>query len=92
MPWCDTTAECERKKFIDDLRDRRYSMSELCAKYGISGKTGYTWIERFRLEGVQGLDDRSRAPLVVHNQAVVDQAWCAPGADRARQAAAERST
>lgn len=41
----------ERKKFIDDLLDRRYSMSELCCKYGISRKTGYKWIERFRLEG-----------------------------------------
>ena len=68
MPWSETTAMGERKKFIDDLLDRRYSMSELCSKYGISRKTGYKWIERFRLEGVQGLEDRSHAATVVHNR------------------------
>ena len=68
MPWSETTAMGERKKFIDDLLDRRYSMSELCGKYGISRKTGYKWIERFRLEGVQGLEDRSHAATVVHNR------------------------
>ena len=68
MPWSETTAMGERKKFIDDLLDRRYSMSELCIKYGISRKTGYKWIERFRLEGVQGLEDRSHAATVVHNR------------------------
>jgi putative transposase len=68
MPWSETTAMGERKKFIDDLLDRRYSMTELCGKYGISRKTGYKWIERFRLEGVQGLEDRSHAATVVHNR------------------------
>ena len=79
MPWSETTAMGERKKFIDDLLDRRYSMSELCGKYGISRKTGYKWIERFRLEGVQGLEDRSHAATVVHNRTdpVIEQALIA---------------
>lgn len=68
MPWSETTAMGERKQFIDDLLDRRYSVTELCGKYGISRKTGYKWIERFRLEGVQGLEDRSHAPTIVHNR------------------------
>lgn len=79
MPWSETTAMGERKRFIDDLLDRRYSVSELCARYGISRKTGYKWIERFRVEGLEGLDDRSHAPRLVHNRtaAEVEQALVA---------------
>lgn len=37
-------------------------MTELCASYGISRKTGYKWLKRFELEGLEGLKDQSRAP------------------------------
>jgi transposase InsO family protein len=37
-------------------------MTELCARYGISRKTGYKWLERFEAEGKAGLKDRSHAP------------------------------
>ena len=76
MPWSETTAMRERKRFIDDLLDRRYSISELCVKYGISRKTGHKWIERFKLEGLEGLEDRSHATHAVHNKtaAQVEQA------------------
>lgn len=37
-------------------------MTELCAKHGISRKTGYKWLARYDLEGRGGLADRSRAP------------------------------
>lgn len=35
---------------------------ELCRRFGIAPKTGYKWLSRFRLEGAEGLGDRSRAP------------------------------
>ena len=38
-------------------------MTALCAVYGISRKTGYKWLSRYRAEGPAGLLDRSRAPL-----------------------------
>jgi transposase len=38
------------------------SITELCARYGISRKTAYKWIERYRHEGEAGLADRSRRP------------------------------
>jgi len=64
MPWSETTAMGERKKFIDDLLDRRYSMSELCGKYGISRKTGYKWLQRQGAGAgkLEALQDRSRRP------------------------------
>ncbi len=37
-------------------------MVELCRTYGVSRKTGYKWLERYRQEGPGGLCDRSRAP------------------------------
>jgi transposase InsO family protein len=34
----------------------------LCRQYHICPRTGYKWLERYRLEGVGGLADRSRRP------------------------------
>jgi transposase len=52
----------QRTQFIaDHLRDVQ-SMSELCAAYGISRKTGYKWIDRYLRQGPAGLEERSRRP------------------------------
>ena len=37
-------------------------MTVLCRKYGISRPVGYKWLERYEVAGVEGLQDRSRAP------------------------------
>ena len=37
-------------------------MKELCRRFGISRKTGYKWLERFRAGGREALGDRSRRP------------------------------
>jgi transposase len=37
----------ERERFIADHQRNLYTMSELCARYGISRKTGYKWLARF---------------------------------------------
>lgn len=52
----------QRERFIADHRSAPYSMTELCAHYGISRRTGYKWIRRFEDEGRAGLADRSHAP------------------------------
>ena len=39
-------------------------MTELCERYEISRKTGYKWLDRYRLEGAAGLVERSRAARV----------------------------
>jgi transposase InsO family protein len=38
------------------------AFSELCRRYGVSRKTGYKWVERYRADGAEGLQDRSRRP------------------------------
>jgi transposase InsO family protein len=54
----------ERVGFIADQRTGFWTMTELCERYEISRKTGYKWLERYRLEGAAGLVERSRAARV----------------------------
>jgi transposase InsO family protein len=52
----------QRESFIRAHREGLYSMVELCARYGVSRKTGYKWLARFEDGGRHALRDRSRAP------------------------------
>ena len=47
MPWMETSPVEQREHFIRDHRLDLYAMAELCARYGISRKTGYKWLARF---------------------------------------------
>ncbi len=62
MPWTQTCVMEQRTKFIIEVLDGTYSMVELCNYYGISRKTGYKWLERYRQDGIEALCNRSRAP------------------------------
>lgn len=62
MPWLETSPVEQRERFIADHRRGLYTMTELCARYGTSRKSGYKWLERFEEGGRGGLRDRSRAP------------------------------
>ena len=41
MPWLETAPMEERERFVRDHREGFYAMVELCARYGVSRKTGY---------------------------------------------------
>lgn len=62
MPWRNICPMEERDRFIEDWLEDELSMTDLCAHFGISRKTGYKWIGRFREKGGLGLSDASRAP------------------------------
>src|SRR5438132_4571222 len=62
MPWLETSPVEQRERFIRDHRLDLYAMTELCARYGISRKTGYKWLSRFEDAGRRGRQDGSRAP------------------------------
>ena len=47
MPWLETAPMEQRERFIRDHRSALYTMTELSARYGISRKTGYKWLDRF---------------------------------------------
>jgi transposase InsO family protein len=53
----------ERVKFVHDWqRGEDGSFAEVCRRYGVSRKTGYKWLERYTVEGIAGLADRTTAP------------------------------
>ena len=52
----------QRRLFLRDLTSGQWTMSELCARYGISRPTGQKWCARYRAGGDAALADRSHAP------------------------------
>lgn len=62
MAWLETSPMEQRARFIAADRLGLYTRAELCARYGISRKTGYKWLDRYDQEGQPGLQDRSHAP------------------------------
>jgi putative transposase len=54
-----------RMRLVNALVAEEDSMTALCEEYGVSRKTGYKWLTRFRAQGPVGLAERSRAPHVV---------------------------
>jgi transposase InsO family protein len=52
----------ERVQFISDYRRQLFTMTELCERYGVSRKTGYSLVARYERDGVGGLALRSSRP------------------------------
>jgi putative transposase len=63
VPWSEISPMSQRQEFIELYLKRQCRVSELCAAFGVSEKTGYKWIARYHAEGHAGLTDRSRAPV-----------------------------
>jgi len=64
MPWRKTlvVSESDQKmKLVSQVIHRELPMTAACAAAGISRKTGYKWMERYRQGGVGALEPRSRA-------------------------------
>ena len=51
-----------RMRFVTDWQRDCWTMTELCADYQISRKTGYKWVDRYETAGPRGLHDQSRRP------------------------------
>lgn len=62
MPWKETSAMDQRLQLIADWLSGEYTKRELCWIYEISRPTADKWIERYHAHGVQGLQERARAP------------------------------
>jgi putative transposase len=62
MPWQEESAMQLRRQFVQDVQSGATPVTELCAAYGISRKTGYKWLARFDTDGAAALEDQSRRP------------------------------
>lgn len=62
MSWKECDRVSLRREFASLASMEGAKMSVLCDRFGISRKTGYKWLRRFRQQGEAGLTDRSRRP------------------------------
>lgn len=63
MAWRETGIMDERMRFVAACLEGGDTMSAICAAFGISRKTGYKWLGRYRSLGPGGLADLPRTPL-----------------------------
>jgi putative transposase len=66
MAWEEFKVEEQRLQVVQAYESRNFSMTDLCKQYGISRKTGYKWVHRFKEHDKEGLTDLSRAPHSPH--------------------------
>jgi putative transposase len=62
MPWKEMLPMEQRVSFVLEVQKQKKSFAALCRAADISRKTGYKWWERFRFQGLNGLEERSRRP------------------------------
>lgn len=64
MPWKVSTAMDQKLKFIRLMEDEDCpGMAAVCRHLDISRKTGYKWLGRYKGQGLEGLQDLSKASL-----------------------------
>jgi transposase InsO family protein len=62
MPFRELSLMEQRREFVVFAVKDGANIRELCRRFGISPPTAYKWLERYRLEGWEGLKNRSRRP------------------------------
>lgn len=62
MPWKEASAMSLRLEFVRLAMIETSNIRSLCRRYGISPKTAYKWIDRYREGGTEALNDHSRRP------------------------------
>lgn len=63
MPWREVKPMDQKVLFLADYLRGGASFAGLCARYGISRKTGYKWVQRYQQQGPEGLEEHSRRPV-----------------------------
>lgn len=62
MAWREIWPMDEKVGLVAAALAAEQSMRELCESFGVSRKTGYKWLARYREHGPEGLYELSRAP------------------------------
>jgi transposase len=63
MPWRIETHMSQRLEFVVLAAQGGLAFREVCRRFGISCKTGYKWVKRYKEAGPLALNDRSRKPV-----------------------------
>ena len=63
MPWKVVPMSEVRLAFVHHVESLKRPVADACRQFGISRKTGYKWLQRWRAQGgLESLADRSRRP------------------------------
>lgn len=62
MSWKNSSLVLERERFALAALRKDQAFAQLCRAFGVSRKTGYKWLARYRAGGSAALDDASRRP------------------------------
>lgn len=62
MPWKSSSLVLEREHFALAALRWKKAFARLCADYGVSRRTGYKWLARYRAGGMAALGNQSRRP------------------------------
>ena len=68
MPWKNNSDQEQRWGFVKLVLRAKICLAELCRRSGISRKTAYKWIARFKEGGRRGLRDQERSARRLHNR------------------------
>jgi transposase InsO family protein len=61
----------EKQRFVSLAATGRFTLTELCADFHVSRKTGHKWLRRYHTEGSAGLQEHSRRPRGCAHQTAV---------------------
>jgi len=62
MPWKTVSLLKVRQRLVEAVLARRQTLQKICQRFGVSRKSAYKWLARFRHRGLPGLRDHSRRP------------------------------
>jgi transposase len=68
MPWKTNSDREQRWGFVQLAMRAKTCLAELCRRSGISRKTAYKWIARFKERGRRGLRNEARSAHQLHNR------------------------
>jgi transposase InsO family protein len=83
------TCPNSRQLLVVRVIDRRWPVASAAAAAGISERTAYRWLRRWREEGVGGLNDRSSAPRRIPHRTPADRVQAITALRRLHMTAAE---
>jgi transposase InsO family protein len=83
------TCPNSRRLLIDRVCDRSWSVAAAAEAAGISERSAYRWLARWREEGAEGLIDRSSAPRHIPHRTPADRVQAIAALRRLHMTAAE---
>jgi len=83
------TCPNSRRLLVDRVCDQSWSVAGAAAAAGVSERTAYRWLARWREGGVEGLRDRSSAPRHIPHRTAPDRVGAIAALRRLRMTAAE---